>query len=962
MGRTDGPEGATPPSLTRGATKACGPLQRIKHYALLSLIGRGGMGEVYLAHDAKLDRRVAIKFLPDELHKDPKARERFLREAKAAAALDHPFICKVFEAGEFQGRSYIVMEYVEGKSLRDKIAEGPFSLAAAIRAALEVCEALEAAHAKGIVHRDLKPSNLMCTPQGHIKVMDFGLAKHIVSEPAGTPAQTLSRTMTADPAQLSITTPGVVVGTIAYMSPEQARGEPVDARTDIFSFGVVLDEMISGKHPFDKGTPLETLTAVLRDDPPPVHVKPKVLDPDLGRILGRALAKDALARYQTITEMADDLRKLQADVAPRTWLGFRSPWPLVGILAGAAAIVVGGVMFLRGPQVGNAPAGPKPVKVLIADFENKTGDPVFDGALEQTFAIGLEGASFVTLYDRGQARQLAGQIDPQAGGRLDKNAALLVGRREGINVVVQAVIEQNKSGGGYTIRTQAIDPVSSDVLAENSETIPTKAGVLKAADLLAARLRASFEGVPVESIKEASKETFTAASLEAMKAYARAQDLTTAGKDAEAIKEYLKALELDPNLGRAYAGLGIVYRNHGELEEAKKYYEKAMGFLDQMTDREKLRTRGGYYFVNRNYKKAIEEFGALKAQFPMDLAALTNLPLACFLARDMPKAFEEGKKAVEAYPDRVNPLYNLAWYALAVDRLEEAEAAAQKVIKLDPGFAEAKVCLGLIRLAQGRTGDAAAEYRRLEGTEPNAASLEAAGQADLALYEGRRGDARKILEAAIPADIKNNLNSLATQKRLMLAEVLASFGRPGDALKVVEEALAGTSNESVLYSGALIMLGAGKDERVRGLVSTLTVMPSPEPQAYARLVEGEVDLLKGNFPEAIKNLHEAQNQVDTWIGHVSLGRAYLAAGQFTEAYSEFEGCLKRRGEAASVFLDDLPTMNRLPQIYYYLGRAQEGLKSPGAKGSYKKFLEIKILAAGDPLVEDAKRRLGQLIP
>lgn len=959
MGRTEGPGGATRPSQSPRATKTCGPLQRIKHYGLLSLIGKGGMGEVYLAHDAKLDRRVAVKFLPDELHKDPKARERFLREAKAAAALDHPFICKVFEAGEFQGRSYIVMEYVEGKSLRDKIAEGPFSLASAIRAALEVCEALEAAHAKGIVHRDLKPSNLMCTPQGHIKVMDFGLAKHIVSEPAGSPVQTSSRTMTVGPAQLSITTPGVVVGTIAYMSPEQARGEPVDARTDIFSFGVVLDEMISGKHPFDKGTPLDTLTAVLRDNPPPVHVKPKVLDPDLGRILGRALAKEASARYQTITEMADDLRKLQADVAPRTWLGFRRPWPLVGILAGAAAIVAAAILFLRGPQTVAPPAGPKPVKVLIADFENKTGDPVFDGALEQTFAIGLEGASFVTLYDRAQARRLAGQLDPRAGGKLSKDEALLVSRREGVNVVVHAVIEQAKPGG-YTIRTQAVDPVSSDVLAENSETIPTKAGVLKAADLLAARLRASLEGIPVESIKEASKETFTAASLEAMKAYARAQDLTTAGKDEEAIKEYLKALEIDPNLGRAYAGLGIVYRNRGELGQAKKYYEKAMGFLDQMTDREKLRTRGGYYFVNRNYKKAIEEFGSLKAQFPMDLAALINLPLACFLARDMPKAFEEGKKAVEAYPDRVNPLYNLAWYALAVDRLEEAEAAAQNVIKMDPGFAEAKVCLGLIRIAQGRTGEAAAEYRRLDGTEPYAASLAAAGQADLALYEGRQGDARKILEAAIPADGRNDLHSFAAQKRLMLAEVLASLGRPADAAKVAEEALAGTGNESVLYSGALIMLGAGKDERVRGLVSALAAMPSPEPQAYARLVEGEVDLLKGAFPEAIKSLHEAQNQVDTWIGHVSLGRAYLAAGQFTEAYSEFEGCLKRRGEAAAVFLDDLPTMNRLPQIYYYLGRAQEGLKSPAAKESYKKFLEIKILATGDPLVEDAKRRLAAM--
>ena len=364
--------------------------------------------------------------------------------------------------------------------------------------------------------------------------------------------------------------------------------------------------------------------------------------------------------------------------------------------------------------------------MLIADFENRTGDPVFDGALEQTFAIGLEGASFITLYDRGQARQLAGQMDPQAAGRLDKNTALLVSRREGVNIVVQAVIERDKAGG-YTIRTRAVDPVSSDVLAENSETIPTKAGVLRAADILAGRLRASLEGVPVESIKEASKETFTAASLEAMKAYARAQDLTTAGKDAEAIKEYLKALELDPNLGRAYAGLAVVYRNRGELDQARKYYDKAMGFLDQMTDREKFRTRGGYYFINRNYKKAIEEFAALRSQYPLDLAGYINLPLAYFYARDMARAFEEGKKAVEAYPDRVNPLYNLTWYAIAANRLDDAEGAAQKVIKMDASFAEAHVCLGLVRILRGRSSDAAAEYGRLLGPDAYASSLGAAG-------------------------------------------------------------------------------------------------------------------------------------------------------------------------------------------------------------------------------------------
>jgi tetratricopeptide (TPR) repeat protein len=385
-----------------------------------------------------------------------------------------------------------------------------------------------------------------------------------------------------------------------------------------------------------------------------------------------------------------------------------------------------------------------------------------------------------------------------------------------------------------------------------------------------------------------------------------------------------------------------------------------MGLLDQMTDREKFRTRGGYYFVNRNYKKAIEEFTALRTQFPMDIAGVINLPLAHFYARDMAKAFEEGKKAIEAYPGRINPLYNLIWYAIAAARLDEAESAAQNVIKLDSSFAEARVCLGLIRLLRGRLNEGAAEYRKLEGPEAYADSLGKAGLADLAIYQGRLDDARKILETAIGGDLENELNAFATQKSLVLAETLAALGRKADALKAAERALSGTSNVSVLYTGAMIMVWTGQEARARELAEKLGAMPSPEPQAYSRIVLGEIDLLAGRLPEAIKEFHEAQSQVDTWIGHTALGRAYLAAGQFTEAYSEFESCWKRRGETASIFLDDLPTLRYLPPVHYYLGRAQEGLKIPAAAESYKRYLEIKTLAEGDPLVEDAKRRIGGL--
>jgi serine/threonine protein kinase/Tfp pilus assembly protein PilF len=935
--------------------------KRIKHYELLSLIGKGGMGEVYLAHDLELDRKVAIKLLPEALNRNQKAKERFLREAKAAAALDHPFICKIFEAGEFQGTSYIVMEYVEGQNLKDKITAGPLHLPDALKAALEVAEALEVAHAKGIVHRDLKPANLMCTPQGHVKVMDFGLAKHFMTELApGDRTMTLAETLAAPAGQQSITAPGVIVGTIAYMSPEQAKGEPVDARSDIFALGITLIEMLSGKHPFGRPTPLETVTAVLRDDPPPVHVVPKVLNPGLSRILHKALAKDPAMRYQKIGEMAADIRALLGEIKPRRRLSLHS-WPiLAGAIAGAALILtLAGIIILR-PNGGSvAPARPKPIKVLISDFENKTGDPAFEGALEQAFGIGLEGASFIRIYDRAKARALMNELDSTSKGKIRPDAAPLLCSREGINVVITGSIAS--SGSGYVFDVWALDPLSYLRLAERSRTIATKAEVLKAADGLAAELRSDLGSIPAETAQALTQETFTTASFEAMKFYAHAQDLVLAGKDDEAIQEYLKAIEKDPKLGRAYAGLALVYRNRGQDEQANAYFEKAMALIDQMTDREKFRTRGAYYWLNRDSKKAIAEYSALIQQFPMDSAAHTNLPLAYFYNREMPKAFEEGKKAVEFAPRNITARYNLVWYAVGVGKFDVAEKEFQEVMKINPEFPEAQVILALIQLAQDRPRDAEKTYLGLSAKGARANSLAAIGLADLALYEGRLNDAWKILDAGIASDLKNQFEDEATLKSLMRAQTLLAQGQLAAAVQGAGRVAATSKKGSDLFSVAEIFVQAGQLEKALKLAETLNGKLQPEFQAYARLIEGEVAQKKGDLQAAIGLYQKAATLLDTWIGHLVLGRAYLEAKGFIEAHSELDMCLKRKGEAASIFLDDFPSYRYLAPLYYYLGQAQEGLKSPAARESYQKFLAIKEKTdAGDPLVENTKRRLGRL--
>jgi tRNA A-37 threonylcarbamoyl transferase component Bud32/tetratricopeptide (TPR) repeat protein len=604
------------------------PGDKVKHYEIIKSIGKGGMGEVYLARDTVLDRKVAIKFLPEEMQRDEKARARLLKEAKAAASLDHPFICKIYEAGEAARKVFFVMEYVEGRDLRQRLEDGSLPLKDSLQMSLEIAEALEEAHNKGIVHRDLKPSNIMITPQGHIKVMDFGLAKHVVHEGEADITKTLTQT--------SLTGQGAIVGTVAYMSPEQARGETIDVRSDIFSLGIIIYEMTTGKYPFSKSSPLETLTSILRDATPPPNIKPKMMNPMLTPILRKALAKEVGNRYQTIKELIEDIRKLQRELAGGVRLLLRG-WPMIaGVILIIAVLLLGIWRLALWPKAGVSASGPKPMSVLISDFQNKTGDPIFDGALEPALAVYLEGASFISLYDRTQARQILNQIDPTAEGRLDAERAQIVSRREGIDVIVSASIES--SGGGFTINAQALDSETYKKVGEASIPIATKAEVFKAADRLAAKLRSDLGDISVDTAQPVIKETVTASSLEAWKVYVNAQELVAQGKDEEGVREYLKAIDLDPKLGRAYAGLAVVFRNRGNIEKAKEYYEKAMSLLEYMNERERYRTRGGYYFINRNYKKAIEEFSALYKQFPTDSAALINLPLAYFYARDMQKS------------------------------------------------------------------------------------------------------------------------------------------------------------------------------------------------------------------------------------------------------------------------------------------------------------------------------------
>ncbi len=819
------------------------PRDKIGHYEIIRLLGEGGMGQVYLATDDVLERQVAIKFLPEEMERDPATRQRFVREAKSAAALDHPFICKVYETGKTEEKAFIVMEYVKGKTLKDRMEEEPFSLSEVFRIILEIAEALDEAHKRGVVHRDLKPANIMITPQNHIKVMDFGLAKRVL--PKG--QENIAATLT----QSSITEQGAIAGTIAYMSPEQARGEEVDARSDIFSLGIILQEMISGSHPFSKSSAIETLSSILKDPAPQTQVSPKSINSFLAPILHKALAKERAERYQSIEIFIDDVRNLQKEIVGEPQSGFRK-WRLPVAAALVVALVLTGIWWLtHKPPGGQQGGGPAPISVLGADFQNKTGDAVFDGALEQAVNIGLGGAPFISIYQRHEAKEIARDVFPDSGGKLDSQTVQLISAREGIAKFIAGSIEPK--GEGFILKVTVKDPVNPKDAKEYSKKVNSRNEVLNAAAWIANKVRSGLGDISADANKAFQGETFTTTSLEAMKSYTTAQELQMSGKRTDAIKEYNKALEYDPNLGRAYAGLGACYYNLNMIKESEQNYNEALKLIGTMTDREKFRTRGGYYLVKKNYQSAIDEFSSLVEQFPADAAGHANLAFAYYLAYNMPKAYEVGTTALELTPKNINSHYNLGWYAMAIGEYEQAETAARATIEIYPAYERAYVLLALSQLARNQFTEALETYEQLGTLGAAGASLKGLGTADIAVYEGRLSDAVDILQKGVKGDLKNNLTDLAVDKYAVLAHVYLLQGKKSAAVEAAEKALVSVSESregEIFFVLGIVYLQIGKEGKALEIAEKLSQKLLADNQAFAKLIAGYASLYKGDIPSA----------------------------------------------------------------------------------------------------------------
>jgi len=733
------------------------------------------------------------------------------------------------------------------------------------------------------------------------------------------------------------------------MSPEQARAEKLGVRSDLFTVGLILYELIIGKLPphaaglkgllADRGT---------KQIPPPIEADPQTPRP-LNNIIVRCIQLDPEARYQAIEPLIQDLE---------TWIGVRKPhasnWKVFSALAAVIVLLAGFLLYSMRPK---ASAGVHaPVKILVSDFTNQTGNPVLDGTLEPVLSTALEGASFITTYSRGEAHKTLAKLS--ASTKLDENSARLIAQREGLGVVVSGSIRQD--GSKYAISAQAIDPRTNKVIDSESATASSPQEVSKAVARIAAGFRKALGDATPKSAQLAAAETFSSQSLEASQQYAQAQEFQWQGKWDDALHAYKRSTELDPDLGRAYAGMAVILANMGHKEDAEKNFKLAMSKIDRMTDREKYRTRGAYYLMERDYEKAIEQYKALEKQFPSDSAGIGNLALAEFYARNMTGAVDDEQRVVSLYPNNVLYLNNYGLFAMYAGDFDTAIRESERLLKLNPNFEKAYICLGISQLARGDDAAAAKTYKKVAPISAWGASDAAVGLADMALYQGRPADALSILEPAARADLAAKDSSRAAAKYLMQAQASVMKGQSAKAIDAAERAANGSTDESLLYPAAMVFLDAGKSDKAMELSQKLSQRLEPDPGAYGKLIEAEVQMKKKDYRGAVRTFQDAQKIADTWLGRFGLGRAYLEAGAFTDADTEFDACVKRRGEATAVFLDDEPSWRYFAPVYYYLGRAREGLQSPGAEEAYQSYLKIREKSVNDPLATDAKKRLRSL--
>jgi eukaryotic-like serine/threonine-protein kinase len=926
------------------------PGQQINpRYTILKLLGTGGMGAVYQAFDHELGVAVAIKVIRPSAQSDATAAKeleaRFKRELVLARQVTHKYVVRIHDLGEIDGIKYLTMPFVEGETLAHVInRHGPLPIDRVIRIAQQVAQGLAAAHEKGVVHRDLKPENIMLeTPEdepvplsGDALIMDFGIARSVEQ----------GSTQTAK---------GSVIGTIEYMAPEQAQGQKVDRRADQYALGLIVYDMLLGRQrSADRDNPMPELLARMAAAPPAPRTINAAIPESVNEIVMRLVEPDPANRYPSTAALVAALDRLAPDGSIRSDLHevivhdapARSKLAiaaLVIVLAGGAA----GWLLSRGsPPVS---AAHDPISVLIGDIQNKTGDPMFDGVVEQALGLGIEGASFISSFARRDALRAAEAIKP--GSKLDELTSRLVAFREGLGLAVVGAIEPKGSGYHISIKGVAPGPDGQTKFTLEDDA-SSKAEVLQTVGALAAQVRTALG----DTASPTPSDAFTAANLEVVREYAKGQELFAAGKPAEAIPAFIAATKLDPDFGRGYSSAATAASNLGLRDDAAKYYDLALAKIDRMTEREKFRTRGQYYLFSRNPGKAIEELTALVEKYPSDTAGMGNLALAHALLREFDQAMAIGARAAALFPQRLLLQNNVALYAMYAGKFEEAVARGKKVAALNKDYALAWIAQGLASAALGKYDEAAAAYKQLSSIAGWQARG-ALGLADLAMLRGRTNDAAAALEPMLaqrlpPQQMARVQNTLAA--------VRLTQGRAPEALKLAEGALGSSTDPITRYEAGRIFAAAGRAPRAKEMAAELDKSLVPDTQALGMTLRGEIQLIEGDVRGAVATFVQSLKTSDTWMTRYLLGRAYAQAGEYQDADREFDNCERRKGEATAIYIDDVPTWRLIAPLYYYTGTARAALKRSTAADSFRAFVELK--RDGDEksaLVADAEKRLAQ---